>query len=88
MIAVVFVDEAQRSIAEAFLPATNWRADGGGRVYWAYKVDRAEALVFQDDLSGRPLVEVRAFDTIKEARDWVLADMRQRAPFPVSRRVQ
>jgi len=87
VIAVVFVDEGERSIAEAFLPATNWRANGGGRVYWAYKVDQAEALAFHD-VSGRPLVEVRAFDTIKQARDWVMADMRQRAPFPVSRRVQ
>lgn len=88
MIAVAYVDEAERSIAEAFLPATNWRANGGGRVYWAYNVDRADALVFQDDISGRSLVEVRTFDTLSEARSWVLADMRQRAPFPASRRVQ
>jgi hypothetical protein len=88
VIAVVSVDEAEREIAGTFLPPTNWRAEGHGRIYWAFSVDHAEDLAFTDGISGRPLIELRAFDTLKQARDWVLADMRERAPFPVARRVQ
>ena len=51
MIAIVYVDEAEREIATAFLPPTNWRAEGSGRIYWAYAVDHAEDLAFTDGLT-------------------------------------
>lgn len=64
----------------AFLPPSDARRSGGGRMYHLFTANgRPEDMTFVDPCDGETVLDARAFDTLGDAERWITHDIALRA---------